>query len=316
MLVLAYTVLAMLTRALPLSNLVALIIVVSVPFLPALVLLLALILTWRRRKWLATASTIVLTATLALQVPWYYISHPMDAREHLDLRVLSSNLLYGRAAPAALVAMARDSADLIVMSELTSEAVDGFVKAGIQKDFPYSELRPREGASGLGVWSKFPLIHAPTPKFDNSFLSARVRVPGLSHDPLIASVHLPSPIAGGDTFEDWRRLITAAKSEFAAYAEAAGPAAVIIAGDFNSTVDMRQFRDLLDVGYQEAVRQTGAGFGPTYSPHPRIPPLITIDHVLTRNSTATSIHTVDVPGSDHRALLATVAVPLDPTDNT
>ena len=150
--------------------------------------------------------------------------------------------------------------------------------------------------------------------YAKSSATARLSIPGVEHDPIVASVHLMSPIAGDkNTFADWDRKITAAKSEFAAYAEAAGPAAVIIAGDFNSTVDMRQFRDLLDVGYQEAVRQTGAGFGPTYSPHPRIPPLITIDHVLTRNSAVRSIHSVDVPGTDHRALVATVAIARDPS---
>jgi endonuclease/exonuclease/phosphatase (EEP) superfamily protein YafD len=39
------------------------------------------------------------------------------------------------------------------------------------------------------------------------------------------------------------------------------------------------------------------------------PPLITIDHILTRNAAASSIRTVEVPGSGHRALLATIAVP-------
>jgi endonuclease/exonuclease/phosphatase (EEP) superfamily protein YafD len=104
----------------------------------------------------------------------------------------------------------------------------------------------------------------------------------------------------------------ATKAELAGYADKAGPAAVIVAGDFNATPDMRQFRDLLTDGYRDAVNQTGTGFSPTYSPHPWIPPLITIDHVLTRNSSARSIRTVDIPGSDHRALLATVAVPTNP----
>jgi endonuclease/exonuclease/phosphatase (EEP) superfamily protein YafD len=40
--------------------------------------------------------------------------------------------------------------------------------------------------------------------------------------------------------------------------------------------------------------------------------MITIDHVLTRNAVASSIMTIDVPGSDHRSLLANIAVPVDP----
>lgn len=95
-------------------------------------------------------------------------------------------------------------------------------------------------------------------------------------------------------------------------AETAGQGAVIVAGDFNSTPDMRQFRDLLTNGYRDAVEQTGAGFAPTFPSNKWFPPVLVIDHVLTRNAAASSIQTVDIPGSDHRALLATVHVPLDP----
>jgi endonuclease/exonuclease/phosphatase (EEP) superfamily protein YafD len=37
--------------------------------------------------------------------------------------------------------------------------------------------------------------------------------------------------------------------------------------------------------------------------------LIGIDHVLTRNSTATSVGSVDIARTDHRALIAEVDVP-------
>jgi endonuclease/exonuclease/phosphatase (EEP) superfamily protein YafD len=58
---------------------------------------------------------------------------------------------------------------------------------------------------------------------------------------------------------------------------------------------------------------TGAGFAPTFLSKEWFPPVITIDHVLTRNAAAASINTVTLPGSDHRSLLATVRVPLNPT---
>jgi endonuclease/exonuclease/phosphatase (EEP) superfamily protein YafD len=76
---------------------------------------------------------------------------------------------------------------------------------------------------------------------------------------------------------------------------------------------MRQFRDLLTNGYRDAVEQTGAGFAPTFPSNRWYPPVITIDHILTRNASASPVGTIEVPGSDHRALLATVRVPLDPT---
>lgn len=40
--------------------------------------------------------------------------------------------------------------------------------------------------------------------------------------------------------------------------------------------------------------------------------MITIDHVLTRNAAVSSIKTVKIKGTDHRALMATVRVPLEP----
>jgi endonuclease/exonuclease/phosphatase (EEP) superfamily protein YafD len=38
--------------------------------------------------------------------------------------------------------------------------------------------------------------------------------------------------------------------------------------------------------------------------------VITIDHILTRNAEASEIKTIEMPGSDHRSLLATVQMPL------
>jgi len=90
------------------------------------------------------------------------------------------------------------------------------------------------------------------------------------------------------------------------------PGAVIISGDYNSTPDMRQFRDLLTNGYRDAVEQTGSGYAPTFKADSWLPPVITIDHVLTRNAAASSIKTVKITGTDHRALLATIRVPLEP----
>jgi endonuclease/exonuclease/phosphatase (EEP) superfamily protein YafD len=93
----------------------------------------------------------------------------------------------------------------------------------------------------------------------------------------------------------------------------AGAGCVIVAGDVNSTTDMRPFRALLRNGYRDAAEQSGAGFKPTFPGNSRLPPLIVIDHVLTRNCTATSLRTLKVPGSDHRGLVVTIAIPQSST---
>ncbi|MDZ7910616.1 MAG: endonuclease/exonuclease/phosphatase family protein [Rhodococcus sp. (in: high G+C Gram-positive bacteria)] len=310
---LLYVVAALIARTVPLTNLAALVIAASFAYVPLLALCALILAALCRKKLLSLIGIALLAISVSVQVPWQDLGRSPDTgAPSTELRILSSNIQKGEAHTAAFVGLAAESADIITMSELTAEAAARFREGGLRKTFPYSILVPRPGAGGMGLWSRYPLTALPPSKYGNNFIAARVRVPGVQDDPVVASVHLMSPLAGGaNTFAEWNHRITAAKAEFADYAETAGPAAVIIAGDFNATPDMRQFRDLLDVGYRDAVIQTGAGFSPTYSPHPAIPPLITIDHVLNRNSSAQSIRTVDIPGSDHRALLATVAVPLD-----
>ncbi len=82
-----------------------------------------------------------------------------------------------------------------------------------------------------------------------------------------------------------------------------------MAGDFNATIDMKPFRELLSNGYHDSAEQAGAGRQFTYRSNKRYPPLIGIDHILTRNATAVTTEAVTIPDTDHRALLATVMVP-------
>ena len=143
--------------------------------------------------------------------------------------------------------------------------------------------------------------------------AARLAVPGLRHEPVLASAHIMSPVSDRqNTVEDWSNGMAGAKAQLENFAVAAGPGAVIVGGDYNSTPDMRQFRDLLTNGYHDAVEQTGSGFAPTFPADTRFPAVITIDHVLTRNAVAASVMTIEMPGSDHRSLLATIKVPLAP----
>jgi len=86
---------------------------------------------------------------------------------------------------------------------------------------------------------------------------------------------------------------------------------LILAGDFNATLDHAQFRRLLRRGYADAASQAGHGLSPTWGPRPgRRPALLAIDHVLTGRRCAvlsTSAHVL--PGSDHRALYAELRLP-------
>lgn len=302
-------------RATPVVDFLDMVLTVGSPY-TVVIALAGLALSLRsRRILLSVVALIVAVASIAIQVSWYYLGRPghLEAQRNTEIRVLSANVYKGRADPEAFIRLAGDNADVITVAELTPEAVQRFRHAGLERVFPYSHLRPAPEAGGIGMWSRYPLTVLSEPQHRYVIMpAARVSVPGVAIAPVLASTHVMSPVAGDqNTVADWRTGMAGAKAQLDNFARAAGAGAVIIGGDYNSTPDMRQFRDLLTNGYRDAVETTGAGFAPTYPADTWYPPLITIDHVLTRNAVATSVTVVSVPGSDHRALLATIQLPLD-----
>ncbi|ORB55105.1 endonuclease [Mycolicibacterium rhodesiae] len=311
------TVASVFARTQPIANFPSLVLAVGSPYTPLAALAGLLVAVACRRIVLTVLAAGVVGVSIAVQISWYYVGQPPIAEAYQNIRVLSSNLRYGQADPAFIVNLTKDDADVVTVSELTPEAIQRLKQSGIDAAFPYSHLIPAPGAGGAGVWSRYPLdILASTRDEEEgvSIPAARLLIPGLRFDPVLASVHVYSPVAGrSNTIDGWRSGMASAKTELDSFARIARGGAVIIGGDYNSTPDMRQFRDLLTNGYRDAVEQSGSGFAPTFPSNRKIPPLITIDHVLTRNAAAESVRTIAVPGSDHRALLATIRVPIDPT---
>jgi endonuclease/exonuclease/phosphatase (EEP) superfamily protein YafD len=310
------TVAILLVRHRPISNVAELVIAVGAPFATLTIAGFVSVATILGRRILLSVLALgVLSTSVWTQASWYYSPRPVEITgEWVELRVLSSNLRLGRADTTTFVTLAERHADVVMVSELTSAALERFTRAGLADTFPHAVLAPSAGAGGIGLWSRYPVssISDDQPR-DYTVAAARVQVPGAQIEPLIASVHVESPVAGNrDTVAEWRIGISATKAALSAYAVNIGGGAVVVAGDFNSTPDMRQFRDLSSSGYRDAVEQTGSGFAPTFPSRTWHPPLLTIDHILTRNAAASSIETVYVPGSDHRALLGTIRIPVVP----
>jgi endonuclease/exonuclease/phosphatase (EEP) superfamily protein YafD len=306
---------ALIARTEPISNPATLILAVGSPFMSLAALTGLAVAASCRRRLLSILAVVVLVATLATQFSWYHLGRPADVGAHQDIRVLSLNLRHGEADAGFVAGLAEEGADVMTVSELTPEAVQRFRQESIDAAFPYAHLVPAPGTGGIGMWSRYPLSVVSEPRHRRvNIPAARLQIPGLRFQPLLASVHVHSPVANGsNTVSEWRSEIASTKTQLANFVQTAGPAAVIIGGDYNSTPDMRQFRDLLTSGFRDAVEQSGSGFAPTFPSNRRFPPLITIDHVITRNAAASSVRAIEVPGSDHRALLVTVRVPIDPT---
>jgi endonuclease/exonuclease/phosphatase (EEP) superfamily protein YafD len=250
------------------------------------------------RQWiLAGIAAAALLLGLIIQVPYYLAAAatPGPAR----LTVLQANLKLGSADPAALVRIVRaDRVDLLATEELTTEEQRRLRNAGIDSLLPFQYTEPAEGGRGRGLWSRYPLgAAAGVPGFPLGVLQARITAP--SGTLTFVAVHLqpPYPYPPGEWVAETARLHSLLRQL---------PGPTIVAGDFNATVDLVQFRHLLADGYADAARQAGAGYLATYPADRWYGPLIGIDHVLTRGAVATSVRTVALPGSDHRGVLAQI----------
>jgi endonuclease/exonuclease/phosphatase (EEP) superfamily protein YafD len=254
-----------------------------------------------RRRWRLAGVAATVTATaVATQIPLHVADETPTAG--IGLRVMSANLRLGAAVAESLVTSARAGADVLAVQEVTPEAVRHLLAAGLENVFPYRYADPRPGGYGIGLWSRYPLSDERTISgFRMPMVGAKIQVPGVATDPVIVVVHLRVP----RRIKDWRADIELLPGMLAEVDEWASGGAAIIAGDFNSTLDMRPFRDLLHNGYRDAADQAGAGFAPTFPTSWPIP-LFVIDHVLTLRCDALSVRTVRVRGSDHRALTTVV----------
>jgi endonuclease/exonuclease/phosphatase (EEP) superfamily protein YafD len=267
---------------------------------PAVLLLLN-----TRSRW-ARVLALVLAAGVVVTVIPRFIGSARPAPGSVPVRVLTANLWEGAANPDELTAIARERADIILVQELTTDCATGL--RGLESDFPYQAVDARPGATGVGIWSRYPIHGARRDsRYRLGALVANVQVPGAASDTLVLSVHLAGPWPY--PINDWRADVAKLPDTLRAAADRAGPGSVVAAGDFNATTDMLPFRRLLRNGYQNASQQAGAGFAPTYPANRQVPPLIGIDHILTFNSTASDVRTVRIPGSDHLGVVATIHIP-------
>jgi endonuclease/exonuclease/phosphatase family metal-dependent hydrolase len=238
------------------------------------------------------------------------------------LRVLTLNMLIGRAAADTLVALARATrADVLFVQELTDDAAARLDRAGIGAVFPHQLIEHADGTvHDTGIYARYPLrdgaVHHdgaggaagdgwPPGKPQRT---ARLDLPsGHSVQLMCAHITPPKPPWSPRFAERWQAELGRVPSP----ETRPGSLPVVVAGDFNATVDHAPLRAVLRRGYRDAACEVGRGLVPTWGPEPHgHPPLLTIDHVLVGPGCAvlrTRVHRV--PGIDHRALYAELRLP-------
>ena len=222
------------------------------------------------------------------------------------LRVLTANLLVGRARAEAVTELAgRLGADVLFLQELTDAAAAGLARAGLGDLLPHQVTQPVTHGTRGSIYARYPLHpQPPAAAVSAARCTARLDLPS-GQAVELACIHAapPRPPWPPGAAARWRTQLSALPPP--------GPSPRILAGDFNATLDHAQFRALLRRGYLDAASQAGHGLSLTWGPQPGPPPaLLTIDHILTDPHCAvltTSAH--PLPGTDHRALYAELRLP-------
>jgi endonuclease/exonuclease/phosphatase (EEP) superfamily protein YafD len=299
---------ALIARYIPIRNHLTVFTTALFPFI-SLTGLVSIVFFAAARRWiLAAVSCVVLAVSLAVTVPLYVPAATPGAS--VTVRVITANIYLGQADTDTLVAAALQDADLLAVQELTPQSADR-ISAGLSGAFPHRVTDARDQAGGVGLWSRYPLVDPQRiAGYEMAMVASRLRIAGVADDPTVIVAHIsgPWPQAIDDWQRDMRRMAQTMQD-----ADRNSPAAtVIVMGDFNSTLDMWQFRNLLREGYRDAAQQAGSGSIPTYPGDRAVPPIIAIDHVITKRGTAADVSAIVLPGSDHRGLRATINVPRSP----
>ena len=218
------------------------------------------------------------------------------------LRVLTANLYQQPRAARSLAAIVRrEKPDVVSVQELTPA-----MARELGALLPHRVIDPRPGGFGTGLYSRTPLDRRDAPRGQKVTVAEVSTRGGGVASPQVWSVH-PLVPSRESHMAEWQ-------ADLRALPPATDETVRILAGDFNATLDHAELRRVIDRGYVDAAAVVGAGLHPTWPAGRRIPPPVTVDHVLAdERAGVRSVHVLALAGSDHRAVLAELALPESPT---
>lgn len=263
----------------------------------------------RRRTVPAAVAAAVLLGLTGLHLAWLapqVVGGPAAVDDDAPrLRVLALNVLGGAADPAAVVAQAAAvDADVLVLSEVTPDALARLVEAGLAAAYPHRAGQPAEWVIGTMVFATVPLRDVE--RLPMGYGAWGTTLDTAWGDLRLLAVHPSPPLGDADSW---------ARDHAVLLAEVRRGEVDLVAGDLNATPDHAPLHAYADAGLRSAAELTGAGWAPTWPAQGRVgigplraPRLVQIDHVLVAPGLGvTDYSRVSVPGTDHSGVVAEVA---------
>ncbi len=265
------------------------------------------------RRWGALAAAgacLLAVAAMSMRLGPLYFQDD-GATSGRSLRVMSANASFGSTPAKDLMALvAQEQVDVLVIEEVTPSLLVDLDRSGISKALTYRAGEPEGSVRGTMVFAREPLERVQKLNVTNGAWS--MRLGGGEKGITLVGVHTTPPLYGIKLWRQDLREVAAAVSQ----AKADGDT-VLVAGDFNATIDHRAFREVLDAGLIDAADACGAGWQPTW-PRPGTKHLpawapgtvLPIDHIMvTSGAGCSGFKTLHLAESDHRGVIATFVLP-------
>jgi endonuclease/exonuclease/phosphatase (EEP) superfamily protein YafD len=254
-------------------------------------------------------------ALLVCQAFWLFpfdIGRPAAnaAGATVELKVMNINSEFGQADAAEIVRLVRENGiGLLTIQEHSQGLQDRLSAEGLDGLLPNRISNPTDDAGGSAVYSRYPVEQVgliPDTAFAMPTVRLRPEADGNVAVLEVTNVHALPPV--DVRVDQWR-------SDLAAVGRLAErPGNRLLIGDFNATLDHSEFRDILNgvdgPGLVDVGAASGSRLVPTWPMDGQLLPGITIDHLVTSPALGSSGYQVHrVAGTDHAAVLATLAVP-------
>lgn len=243
---------------------------------------------------------------LSWQLPLYAGPVTAPPTPSKPFRLMTLNARFGQADVDRTLGLVRERhVDLLTIQEIDPAMLASLERAGLKELLPFRAGEPGAAPYGTMVFANIPLSdpHDMGAGFGTWLVTADTRLG-------------PARILALHTFAPSGSLLGSSASRWwtcQARVREAARDADILAGDFNATRDHAPLRDLHHDGFATTAELSNAGLRETwpaggerrFGPVP-LPPLVQIDHILVRRTrwAATFTGFPDVPGTDHRAVIA------------
>lgn len=218
-------------------------------------------------------------------------------------RVVAANALGPNRRPAEFAStIAAVETDVLIVVEASATILDALEAAEVARYHQHGliEARPRWG--GCGVWSRHPTELLEVGDAGHAYLAARVHLPAGALT--VVAVHTWAPFRFG-TGRRWRESFDALSD---VCRRIDGP--LVAAGDYNATLGHAPLRRFIETtGLRDAHTAAGRGLARSWPQSRFLPAVGLIDRVLVSDDIAVAaIAEQPMPGSDHRAVIANLAV--------